>query len=122
MKLIIISVPNDIDVNDIRHACTEFAETLALSEIKVNVLDESDIKVESAQQIVTPILKNIIDNCANPNPLYTVANFWRLVSTGQISKGTLEKLIVHRNATKAYLKNKKLECFLSLFDDALKRM
>lgn len=122
MKLVIISVPNNIDVNDIRHACTEFAETLALSEIKVNVLDESDIKVESAQQIITPILKGIIDNCVNPNPLYTVANFWRLVSTGQISKGTLEKLMIHRNATKAYLKSKKLECFLSLFDDALKRM
>ena len=122
MKLVIISVPNNIDVNDIRHACTEFAETLALSEIKVNVLDESDIKVESAQQIITPILKSIIDNCVNPNPLYTVANFWRLVSTGQISKGTLEKLMIHRNATKAYLKSKKLECFLSLFDDALKRM
>ena len=122
MKLVIISVPNNIDVNDIRHACTEFAETLALSEIKVNVLDESDIKVESAQQIITPILKSIIDNCVNPNPLYTVANFWRLVSTGQISKATLEKLMIHRNATKAYLKSKKLECFLSLFDDALKRM
>ena len=122
MKLVIISVPNNIDVNDIRHACTEFAETLALSEIKVNVLDESDIKVESAQQIITPILKSIIDNCVNPNPLYTVANFWRLVSTGQISKGTLEKLMIHRNATKAYLKSKKLECFLSLFDDALKHM
>ena len=122
MKLIIISVPNDVSESEIKAACAEFADTIGLSELKVNVLDESDIQVESAQQTITPILKNIIDNCVNPNQLFTVANFWRLVSTGQISKGALEKLMVHRNATKAYLKSKKLECFLQLFDDALKRM
>ena len=122
MKLVIISVPNDIDIADIKKACTEFAETLELSDLKVNVLEEGDIKIESASSRISPIVANICAKCINPNPLFTVANFWRLVSTGDISKGDLETLIAHRSATKAYLKSKKLECFLSLFDDALKRM
>ena len=122
MKLVIISVPSDISDDGIRCACTEFAETLMLTEIRVNVLEESDIQVESISAKINPIISNICAKCVNPNPLYTVANFWRLISIGEISKGDLETLMAHRNATKAWLKNKKLECFLSLFDDALKRM
>ena len=122
MKLVIISVPDDTCIDGIRCACTEFADTLMLPEMRVNILEKADIEIESAQQTVEPIIENIINNCVNPNPLFTVANFWRLVSTGQIKKGALETLMVHRNATKAYLKSKKLECFLGLFDDALKRM
>lgn len=122
MKLVIISVPNIIDTNDIRHACTEFAEALELSDIKVNILEEADIQVQSASDIVTPIIDAIIDHCNHPNQLISVANFWRLVSTGEINKAMLQQLAAHRNATKAHLKQKKLDCFLALFDDALKRM
>lgn len=122
MKLVIIPVPSDIDVNDIRQAAEEFAECLELPTLKVNILEEGDIQIESAGSIVNPIIANICAKCVNVNPLITVANFWRLISTGEISKGDLSKLMAHRNATKAYLKNEKLECFLALFDDALKRM
>lgn len=122
MKLVIISVPTNIDVNDIRHAATEFAECLELPSLKVNILDEADIKVESANDIVAPIIDAINDHCNHPNQLITVANFWRLVSIGEVNKAMLQTLAVHRNATKAYLKNKNLEYLLTLFDDALKRM
>lgn len=122
MKLVIISVPNDIDANDIRQAATEFADCLELPMLKVNILDEGDIQIESASETVKPIIADICTKCLHPNPLFTVANFWRLISTGEISKGDLEKLMAHRNATKAYLKSKKRESFLTLFDDALKRM
>lgn len=122
MKLVIISVPNIIDTDDIRHACTEFAEALELSDIKVNILEEADIQVQSASDIVTPIIDVIVDHCNHPNQLISVANFWRLVSTGEINKAMLQQLAAHRNATKAHLKQRKLDCFLALFDDALKRM
>lgn len=122
MKLVIIPVPSDIDINDIRQAAAEFAECIELPTLKVNILEEGDIQIESASEIIKPIVANICAKCINPNPLFTVANFWRLISTGDISKGDLEKLMAHRNATKAYLKNRKMECFLALFDDALKRM
>lgn len=122
MKLVIISVPNNIDVADIKRGCAEFAECLELPTIKVNVLDESDIQVENAANIVSPIIENICAKCANQDQLITVANFWRLVSTGEINKAMLQTLAAHRNATKAHLNRKKLECFLALFDDALKRM
>ena len=46
MKLIIISVPNNIDDNDIKQACAEFAEVLELPTLKVNVLDEADIEIQ----------------------------------------------------------------------------
>lgn len=122
MKLVIISIPNNVDHNDIKQACAEFADVLELPTLKVNVLDETDIKVESAADIVTPIINGIYSKCSHPNNLVSVANFWRLVSTGEINKGMLQTLATHRNATKAYLKQKKLDFFLALFDDALKRM
>ena len=122
MKLIIISVPSNVDINDIKTACTEFADVLELPELKVNILEEGDIEIKSANEIVTPIIDKIAQMCRHPNDLVTVANFWRLISTGEINKGMLQNIVAHRNATKAYLKQKKLDCFLALFDDALKRM
>ena len=122
MKLIIISVPSNIDINDIKTACAEFADVLELPELKVNILEEGDIEIKSANEIVTPIIDKIAQMCRHPNDLVTVANFWRLISTGEINKGMLQNIVAHRNATKAYLKQKKLDCFLALFDDALKRM
>lgn len=122
MKLVIISVPNNIDAQDIKHACAEFAECLELPALKVNVLDEADIQVENAANIVSPIIEKICTKCVNQDQLITVANFWRLVSTGEINKAMLQTLAAHRNATKAHLNRKKLDCFLALFDDALRRM
>ena len=122
MKLVIISVPNNVDENDIRRGCAEFAECLELPTIKVNVLDEGDIQVENAASIVSPIVETICAKCVNQDQLITGANFWRLVSTGEINKAMLQTLAAHRNATKAHLNRKKLECFLALFDDALRRM
>lgn len=122
MKLIIISVPNNIDFNDIKRACTEFADVLELPNLKVNILEEGDIQIQSAAEIVNPIIDQIVTMCKHPNNLVTVANFWRLISTAEINKGMLQTLAVHRTATKAYLKEQKLDCFLALFDDALKRM
>lgn len=122
MKLVIISVPSNVDINDIKSACAEFADVLELPDLKVNVLEEGDLEIKSANEIVTPIVDKITQMCSHPNNLVTVANFWRLISTGEINKGMLQNLTAHRNATKAYLKQKKLDCFLALFDDALKRM
>ena len=122
MKLVIISVPNNVDVNDIKAACVEFADTLELPNLKVNILEEGDIEIKSANEIVTPIIDKIAQMCKHPNDLVTVANFWRLISTGEINKGMLQSIVAHRNASKAYLKQKRLDCFLALFDDALRRM
>lgn len=122
MKLVIISVPNNVSIDDIREAASEFANVLEIPTIKVNVLEEGDIQIQSSTEIVNPIIDRITSMCKHPNDLVTVANFWRLISTGEINKGALQKLVAHRNATKAYLKQQKLDCFLALFDDALKRM
>lgn len=122
MKLVIISVPNNLSCDDIKEAAREFAEVLELPTIKVNVLDEADIQVESATETIVPIINAIYGKCNHPNQLTAIANFWRLVSTGEINKAMLQTLAVHRNATKQYLKQKQLDCFLALFDDALKRM
>ena len=122
MKLVIISVPNNVSTLDIHAACTEFADVLELPNLKVNILEEGDIEIKPANEIVTPIIDKIAQMCSHPNNLVTVANFWRLISTGEINKGMLQNIVAHRNASKAYLKQKKLDCFLALFDDALKRM
>lgn len=122
MKIVIISVPSNVSINDIEEATSEFANVLELPTIKVNVLEEGDLQIQSATEIVNPIIDKITSMCKHPNDLVTVANFWRLISTGEINKGVLQKLVAHRTATKAYLKQQKLDCFLALFDDALKRM
>jgi hypothetical protein len=122
MKLVIISVPNNASIDDIQAACAEFADVLELPNLKVNVLEEGDIQIQSSTEIVNPIIDRITSMCKHPNDLVTVANFWRLISTGEINKGMLQNVVAHRNATKAYLRQKKLDCFLALFDDALKRM
>lgn len=124
MKLVIISVPSNVSINDIQAACAEFADVLELPDLnlKVNVLEDGDLEIKSTNEIVTPIIEKITQMCRHPNDLVTVANFWRLISTGEINKGMLQTIVAHRNASKAYLKQKKLDCFLALFDDALKRM
>lgn len=122
MKIVIISVPSNVSINDIEKATSEFTNVLELPTIKVNVLEEGDLQIQSATEIVNPIIDKIVSMCKHPNDLVTVANFWRLISTGEINKGVLQKLVAHRTATKAYLKQQKLDCFLALFDDALKRM
>ena len=122
MKLVIISVPSNVSLDEIKSACAEFADVLELPNLKVNVLEEGDLEIKSANEIVTPIIDKIAQMCSHPNNLVTVANFWRLISTGEINKDMLQNIVTHRNASKAYLKQKKLDCFLALFDDALKRM
>ena len=112
----------NVSTFDIHTACTEFAGVLELPNLKINILEEGDIEIKPANEIVTPIIDKIAQMCNHPNDLVTVANFWKLISTAEINKGMLQKLVAHRNATKAYLKQKKLDCFLALFDDALKRM
>lgn len=122
MKLVIISVPSNASIDDIKVACTEFADSLELPDLKVNVLEEADLKIKPASEIVIPIIDKIVQMCSHPSNLVTVANFWRLISTGEINKGMLQNIVAHRNASKAYLKQKRWDCFLALFDDALKRM
>lgn len=122
MKIVIISVPSNLSLDEIKHACAELAECLELPEIKVNILNESDIQIESAASTVSPIIESIVKRCSHPNQLITIANFWRLISTGEIDKPMLQTLAAHRNATKAYLNRNNLNCLLQLFDDALLRM
>lgn len=122
MKLVIISIPNNISEAEIKEGCAEFASVLELTSIRVNVLEEGDLQVENPVAVVSSIIDSIFTRCMNQDPLITIANFWRCVSVGEITKAQLQKLITHRNATKAHLKAKKAECFLSLFDEALKQM
>ena len=122
MKLVIISVPNNASIDDIKVACTEFADSLELPDLKVNILEESDLEIKSANEIVIPLIDKVVQMCLHPSNLVTVANFWRLISTGEINKCMLQNIVAHRNASKAYLKQKRWDCFLALFDDALKRM
>ena len=122
MKLVIISVPNNVSIEEIKEAAVAFGDALEMPTVKVNVLNEADIEVRSSSEIVNPIIDKIIQKCAHPNNLIAVANFWRSVSTGEIDKNMLLQLSAHRTATKAYLKQKKSDCFFALFDDALKRM
>ena len=122
MKLVIISVPSNASIDDIKVACTEFADSLELPDLKVNILEDADLEIKPASEIVIPIIDKIVQMCTHPSNLVTVANFWRLISTGEINKGMLQNIVAHRNASKAYLKQKKWDCFLALFDDALKRM
>ena len=74
MKLVIISVPSNVSINDIQAACAEFADVLELPNLKVNVLEEGDLEIKSANEIVTPIIDKIAQNC------YTLARISLVVT------------------------------------------
>lgn len=124
MKIVIISVPAIVSDADIKEAATQFAATLDMSGLKCNILGKDEITLENPTITVHTLLENIINRCKNDNPTVVIANFWRMVSMGEISKPSLLKLTtgVNRIITKRYLESKGVPCFIKLFDEALKMM
>lgn len=124
MKIVIISVPAIVSDADIKEAAIQFAATLDMSGLKCNILGKDEITLENPSTSIHTLLESIIGRCKNDNPTTVIANFWRMVSMGEISKQSLLKLTtgVNRVITKKYLDSKKYSCFLKLFDEALKMM
>lgn len=124
MKIVIISVPAIVSDADIKEAAIQFAATLDMSGLKCNILGKDEITLENPTTTVHTLLENIINRCKNDNPTTVIANFWRMISMGEISKQSLLKITtgVNRIITKRYLDSKKCSCFLKLFDEALKMM
>lgn len=124
MKIVLISVPAIVSDADIKEAAVQFAATLDMSGLKCNILGKDEITLDNPSTIVHTLLENIINRCKNDNPATVIANFWRIVSTGEIHKSALLKLTtgMNRVITKRYLDSKNCSCFLKLFDEALKMM
>ena len=124
MKIVIISVPAIVSDADIKEAAIQFAATLDMSGLKCNILGKDEITLENPSTSIHISLDSIISRCKNDNPTTIIANFWRMISMGEISKQSLLKLTtgVNRVITKRYLDSKKYPCFLKLFDEALKMM
>lgn len=124
MKIVIISVPAIVSNADIEEAAIQFAATLDMSGLKCNILDKGEITLDNPSTTIHTLLENIINRCKNDNPTTVIANFWRIVSTGEIPKPALLKLTTGANRviTKRYLDSKNYSCFLKLFDEALKMM
>ena len=122
MKLIVLSIPNCVPDSEIKEGLTNFAIQLDIASIKVNILEEKDIKIDSINSIIGKDIDEILKDCMNQDNLISIANFWRNVSTGKINKQLLLNLTKNRIALKAYLQKKNAEYFLKLFDTALLMM
>ena len=124
MKIVIISVPAIVSDADINEAAIQFAATLDMSGLKCNILGKNEITLENPSTSIHTALESIISRCINDNPTTIIANFWRMISMGEISKQALLKLTtgVNRVITKKYLDSKGVPCLLKLFDEALKMM
>ena len=122
MKLIVLSIPNCVPDSEIKEGLTNFAIQLDIASIKVNILEEKDIKIDSINSIIGKDIDEILKDCMNQDNLISVANFWRNVSTGKINKQLLLNLTKNRIALRAYLQKKNAEYFLKLFDTALLMM
>lgn len=124
MKIVIISVPAIVSDTDIKEAAVQFAATLDMSGLKCNILGKNEITLENPSTSIHTLLESIINRCKNDNPTVIIANFWRMVSMGEVSKATLVKLTtgVNRAISKRYLDSKGVTCFIKLFDEALKMM
>lgn len=122
MKLVILSIPKNISDQEIKEALVDVCVQLEIPTIKVNILEEKDIKLDDVNNIISKDVDTILRDCMNQDHLISVANFWRNISTGQINKQTLLTLTRNRTALKAYLQKKKAEYFLKLFDNALLMM
>lgn len=122
MKLIVLSIPNCVSDAEIKEGLTNFAIQLDIASIKVNILEEKDIKIDSINSIIGKDIDEILKDCMNQDNLISIANFWRNVSTGKINKQILLNLTKNRIALRAYLQKKNAEYFLKLFDTALLMM
>lgn len=122
MKLVVLSIPNCVSDSEIKEGLTNFAIQLDIASIKVNILEEKDIKIDSINSIIGKDIDEILKDCMNQDNLISVANFWRNVSTGKINKQLLLNLTKNRIALRAYLQKKNAEYFLKLFDTALLMM
>lgn len=122
MKLVILSLPNNVSETEIKEALFNLGIQLDIPTIKVNILKEEDVKIDDAYTIIGKTVDEILKDCMNQDNLISVANFWRNVSTGKINKPLLLDLTKNRIALKAYLQKKNAEYFLKLFDNALLMM
>ena len=124
MNLVIISVPAIVGDKEITEAATQFAATLDMSGLKCNILGKNEIMLENPTTNIHTLLNTIVKKCHHTHQTVVIANFWRMVSMGEISKDTLLKLTtgINRTITKKYLDTNGYPCFLRLFDDALKMM
>lgn len=122
MKLVVLSIPNCVPDSEIKEGLTSFAIQLDIASIKVNILEEKDIKIDSINSIIGKDIDEILKDCMNQDNLISIANFWRNVSTGKINKQLLLNLTKNRIALRAYLQKKNAEYFLKLFDTALLMM
>lgn len=122
MKLVILSLPNNVSETEIKEALINLGIQLDIPTIKVNILEEKDVKIDDVYTIIGKTVDEILKDCMNQDNLISVANFWRNVSTGKINKSLLLDLTKNRIALKAYLQKKNAEYFLKLFDNALLMM
>ena len=122
MRLVILSLPSNISEAEIRDALINLGIQLDVQTIKVNILEEKDIKLEDVNMAIGKDIDTILQECMNQDRLISIANFWRNVSMGKINKSTLLKITKNRIALKAYLQKKQAEYFLQLFDSALTAM
>lgn len=122
MRLVILSLPNNISEAEIKDALTNLGIQLDVPTIKVNILEERDIKLEDVNATISKDIDTILQECMNQDRLISIANFWRNISMGKINKSTLLKITKNRIALKAYLQKKQAEYFLQLFDYALTAM
>ena len=122
MRLVILSLPGNISEAEIRDALINLGIQLDVQTIKVNILEEKDIKLEDVNMAIGKDIDTILQECMNQDRLISIANFWRNVSMGKINKSTLLKITKNRIALRAYLQKKQAEYFLQLFDSALTAM
>lgn len=124
MKLVLISVPAIVGDKEIVEAATQFAATLDMTGLKCNILGKNEIMLENPTTNIHTLLNNIIKKCHHTHQTVVIANFWRMISMGEITKESLLKLTtgVNRTITKKYLETNGYSNFIKLFDDALKLM
>lgn len=124
MKLVIISVPAMVNDNEIVEAASQFAAHLDMTGLKCNILGKNEITIDNPSTTIHSLIKPIIQRCNDKNPTVIAANFWRMVSMGEIPKQTLLKLTIGANRiiAKKYLASRNADCFLTLFDTALTMM
>lgn len=124
MKIVIISVPAIVSDSEIADAASQFAAHLDMTGLKCNILGKNEITIDNPSTKIHSSIETIIQRCNHENPTVIVANFWRMISMGEIQKPTLLMLTqgINRTITKKYLESRNTPCFLKLFDSALTLM
>lgn len=126
MKIVVIQLPAILSDEEIREALQVMALHLpvpetAMDQVNVNIINS--FKKLNPTSDVASKCDAILELCCDAQSnIATITNFWKNIANNKITKGQLLEIMRHPTVARIHLKKRNAECFLNLFETALKHL